>query len=236
MDQNTNQNRRTMLALLGGAIALAPLGVRAQGAAPTAPGAPAAAAKPAAATIKLTKARTKGGRTVMEVLARRSSTREFAARALSARHLGELLWAAIGINRPDGHRTAPNWRDMHSIDVYVVMKEGAYLYDPAAHQLTLHREGNFMALTGTQDFVPTAALNLLMIADFTRMGSAAVEAKRISSSADAACIGENVYIYCASEGLGTVLRGNVDRDPLHKALGLRAEQYIAYAQSVGYRR
>lgn len=221
-----DQDRRDMLAFLGSAIALAPL----------AASLPASAQTGAAplTTIRLARPRPKGGLSIMEALARRRSTREFAARRLSHRHLSELLWAAIGVNRPDGHRTSPNWRDMHSIDVFAVMSEGVYAYDPKEHKLVPYKAGNFLAMTGTQDFVATAPLNLLLVADLSRMGSGTDDAKKISAAADSGCIAENVYLYCASEGIGTVMRGNVDRPPLHKALEFKPEQYITYAQSVGY--
>lgn len=221
-----DQDRRDMLAILGSAIALVPL----------ATSLPAAAqGKPAAiAPISLQRPRAKGGLSIMEALARRKSTREFSSRRLSQRHLGELLWAGIGINRPDGHRTSPNWRDMHSIDVFAVMSEGVYAYDPIAHKLVPHKAGNFLAMTGQQDFVGTAPLNLLMVANLSNMGSGTDDAKKISAAADSGCIAENIYLYCASEGIGTVFRGNIDRPPLHKALEFKPEQYIAYAQTVGY--
>ena len=196
-----DQDRRDMLTFLGGAIALAPLVASLPAAAQT--------GTPPLATIRLARPRAKGGLSVMEALARRRSTREFAARRLSHSHLSELLWAAQGVNRPDGHRTSPNWRDMY-------------------------KAGNFLAMTGTQDFVGTAPLNLLMVANLTNMGTGTDDAKKISAAADSGCIAENIYLYCASEGIGTVFRGNVDRPPLHKALDFKPEQYITYAQSVGY--
>lgn len=225
------QNRRTVLSLLGSTIALAPfsIGVGSAAAQSVPPAAPANLK-----TIPLGKPRLKGGASVLEALARRQSVREFAPRRLSQRHLSEVLWAAFGINRPDKHRTAPTWRGMFAIDVYAVLGDGAYFYDAEAHRLVPHKAGNFQAMTGTQDFVGSAPLNLLYVADLSRMGSGPAESKKISAAADSGCIGENVYLYCASERLGTVFRGNVDRDPLHKALDFKADQYIAYAQSVGY--
>jgi nitroreductase len=223
-----NQDRRTILALLGSAIALAPFPAGSAAAQPAAP---------ATSTLKpvaLAKPRLKGGVSLLEALARRRSTREFAPRRLSSRHLSEILWAAFGVNRPDKHRTAPTWRGMFAIDVYAVLAEGAYFYDAEAHRLVPHKVGNFQAMTGTQDFVAGAPLNLLYVAELSRMGPGTADSRKISAAADAACIGENVYLYCASERLGTVFRGNVDRDLLHKALDFKAEQYIAYAQTVGY--
>ena len=253
-----DQDRRKLLAAMGGVVVLGPMtaalpsaamaqdkplvGAAGASASPAAmPPYPAGSAQPqtdstALRSIGLSRPRSKGGLGLMEALSRRRSTREFSPRPLSRRHLGELLWAACGVNRSDGHRTAPSWRGVFAVDVYAVLKEGAYRYDVVTHRLLPHKAGDYLALTGTQDFVATAPLNLLMVADFSRMKGGSVDEKKISAAADSACMGENVYLYCASEGLGTVFRGNVDRQPLHQALGFSADQYISYAQTVGYLR
>lgn len=214
-------DRRTVLNLIGGAVAAAPFLSAAAAAAPLAP-------------IALPQPRATGGVSVMEALRRRASGRAYADRALSPQHLGEVLWSAFGVNRPDDYRTAPSWRGVRSIDLYAVLKEGVYLYDPEAHRLDPYRAGDFRAQTGTQEFSAQAPLNLLLVADLSRMGSASDQDKRVNAAADAGCIAENVYLYCASEGLATVMRGSVNRAALHKALELKAEQHISYAQSVGY--
>lgn len=208
---------------MGGAIALAPLitGTR-------------ATAAPVLSPISLPKPCATGGLSVMEALRKRASVRAYAAKPLSPQHLGEVLWAGFGVNRPDDYRTAPSWRGVRAIDVYAVLNDGVYVYDAESHRLAPHLAGNFQAETGTQDFVAHAPLNLLLVADFSRMGSVSLEDKRVNAAADAGCITENIYLYCASEGLATVLRGSVDRAALRKALRLHPEQYITYAQSVGY--
>jgi SagB-type dehydrogenase family enzyme len=187
------------------------------------------------ATIKLPPPQMEGGMPLMQALKTRHSTREFSRNALPPQVLSNLLWAANGVNRPDsGKRTAPSARDWREIDVYVAMSDGTYRYDPNTH--TLHRVavGDMRALTGVQDFVGTAPVNLVYVADLDRMSGGATEQKAVYSAADTGFIAQNVYLFCASAGLATVVRGSVDHETLAAALGLGKHQQIILAQSVGY--
>lgn len=175
-----------------------------------------------------------GGKPLMQALNERKTTREFGAKELSPEVLSNLLWAAFGINRSDGRRTAPSAMNWQEIDIYVVTAKGAYLYDPKAHTLKLQVEGDLRAATGSQPFVVSAPLNLVFVADLTKMGNGQREGKERTAMADTGFIGQNVYLFCASEGLVTVVRGLVDRDTLAPALKLRPDQFITLAQSVGY--
>jgi nitroreductase len=170
----------------------------------------------------------------MAALQARASAREFPARKLDSRVLSNLLWAACGINRPDGRRTAPTSHNWQEIDVYAALEEGLYLYDPKAHKLSPVAEGDHRAAMGTQDYVGTAAANLVYVAGLARMAKATGEDKTVSSAADTGFISQNVYLYCASEGLATVVRAGVDREAPGKIMRLRPEQRIILAQSVGY--
>lgn len=188
-----------------------------------------------AETMQLPPVPTSGGMPLMEALKARHSTREFDARPLPAQVLANLLWAAQGVNRSDtGKRTAPSARDWREIDVYVVVKESVSVYEPATHTLRRVSDKDLRALTGTQDFPATAPLNLVYVADLGRMVDATDDNKRLYSAADTGFIAQNVYLYCASAGLGTVVRGSVDREALGAALGLKPNQQIILAQSVGY--
>ena len=188
-------------------------------------------------TVPLPPARMSGGMPLMEALKARHSTREFDARPLSSELLSNLLWAAQGVNRPDtGKRTAPSARDWREIDVYVFVREGVSVYEPATHSLRRVSDRDLRALTGTQDFPATAPLNLVYVADLGRMAEATDDNKRLYSATDAGFIAQNVYLFCASAGLGTVVRGSVDREALSAALGLKDNQRIILAQSVGYPR
>ncbi len=176
-----------------------------------------------------------GGKPLMQALQARHSTREFSVKALPQQELSNLLWAAAGVNRPQsGQRTAPSARDWREIDVYVAMADGVYLYEPVGHALRRVVAGDLRARTGVQDFVATAALNLIYVANLDRMSGADAEQRDFYSATDSGFIAQNVYLYCASAGLGTVVRGSVDREALAAALGLKPQQKIILAQSVGY--
>ncbi|MDD3643024.1 MAG: SagB/ThcOx family dehydrogenase [Candidatus Krumholzibacteria bacterium] len=176
-----------------------------------------------------------GGLPLMKALALRSSSRSFAPEELPAQILSDLLWAAAGINRPEsGKRTSPTARNMQQIDVYVGMAGGLYLYDPKEHALLPVMAGDIRAATGRQDFTAVAPVNLVYVADYARMGDGAEETKRFYAATDTGFIGQNVYLYCASAGLATVVRGAVDREALAKAMGLRPDQHVVLAQTVGY--
>jgi len=105
---------------------------------------------------------------------------------------------------------------------------------PEKHQLQPVLAQDIRALTGSQAYVREAPLNLIYVADYNRMENASSEVKDLYSAVDAGFIGQNVYLYCASEGLATVARGTVDRTALAQAMKLKPEQRIIFAQSVGY--
>jgi SagB-type dehydrogenase family enzyme len=176
-----------------------------------------------------------GGKSLMQALKERHSTREFSPRALSNQVLSNLLWAAAGVNRPEsGKRTAPSARDWREIDIYVTLREGVYRYDANDHVLLRVSKEDLRASTGQQEFVGHAPLNLVYVADLTRMEGASPEQKNLYSAADTGFIAQNVYLFCASEGLATVVRGSVDREALAAMLGLGKHQRIILAQTVGY--
>jgi len=173
------------------------------------------------------------GNPLMEVLAKRSSSREFIPEPLPENILSNMLWAASGINRADsGKRTAPTAMNKQEIDVYVATESGIYLYDAKSHSLKMIAAGDLRGLTGKQDYVREAAVNLIYVADYSRMGSASDN--ELYAAADTGFISENVYLYCASAGLATVVRAYIDKPVLSKAMKLRADQKIILAQSVGY--
>jgi len=175
------------------------------------------------------------GNPLMEILAKRSSSREFSSEPLPENILSNMLWAAAGINRPDsGRRTAPTAMNKQEIDVYVATAHGIYLYEAKSHRLKMIAAGDLRGLTGEQDFVREAAVNLIYVADYSRMSSASDQIKELYAAADTGFVSENVYLYCASAGLATVVRAYVDKPALSKAMKLRADQKIILAQSVGY--
>ena len=185
--------------------------------------------------VKLLPPQTDGGKPLMQALKERKSMREFAPGELTPQALSDLLWAACGINRPDsGGRTAPTAKNMQEIDVYVVKAEGVYLYDARTNMLMPVLTGDIRELTGKQPFVRGAPVNLVFVADLSKMRGMSVQDADFYAATDTGFVSENVYLYCASAGLATVVRGWVDKVGLAKAMKLRSDQKIVLAQTVGY--
>ena len=184
--------------------------------------------------VALPAPQTTGGKPLMEVLKARQSTRAFTDRKLEPQVLSNLLWAAWGINRADGRRTAPSASNRQEMTIYVVMAEAAYQWDAVTNALNPVAPGDLRAATGTQEWVAQAPLNLVYVADFSKFKGSDDDGKNATANADTGFISQNVYLFCASEGLGTVVRGSTDRVALAKALNLRPEQRVILAQTVGY--
>lgn len=172
--------------------------------------------------------------TLEQALQGRCSTRTFLPDALSLEEVSAVLWAAFGVNRPEtGGRTAPSARGWQEMLVYAVLPEGTWRYDAQAHRLELVKAEDLRAATGLQDYVGSAPLNLVYVADFERMHDVRDEDRVFLAGVDSGCIAENVYLYCAGAGLATVVRALIDRRHLAQALGLKPTQRIALAQSIG---
>ena len=184
--------------------------------------------------IKLPEPRTEGGMPLMQALKERHSGRDFSSEKLPMATLSNLLWAAWGINRPDGHHTAPSARNAQEIDVYVAMSDGLFLYEPKHHQLRKVLAEDIRAATGTNEYVKDAALNLVYVADLARANLKEPDAIEFYTGADTAFLAQNVYLFCASEKLEAVVRGSIDRPALAKTMKLRPDQKITLAQSVGF--
>ncbi|MFH1120186.1 MAG: SagB/ThcOx family dehydrogenase [Bacteroidota bacterium] len=188
------------------------------------------------ADITLSKPDLNSGKPFMAALNERSSHREFSEKELSPEHLSGLLWAACGINRPEtGKRTAPSAMNWQDVQVYVFLKTGIYLYKEDEHKLVLIKEGDHRSTAGSQDFVAGAPVNLVYVSDYSRMTKARDSDKEFYSGINTGFISQNVYVYCASEGLNTVVRASVDREAVHKEMGLEPEQHVIVAQTVGYK-
>ena len=193
------------------------------------------AESPALSDVSLPAPRTEGGKPLLQTLRERQTARAFSAKKLPAQIVSDLLWAAFGINRPEaGKRTAPSARNWQEMEVYVIMEEGAYLYDAKANKLSVVARRDLRKLAGTQDFVATAPFNLVYVADTTKMTGASDDDRMLYAGADTGFIGQNVYLFCASEGLATVVRGSLDRKALAAALKLPGHKKITLAQTVGY--
>lgn len=191
--------------------------------------------------IKLPPPDLKGGKSLMQSLQERKTSRSFSTKKLPQDVLSNLLWAACGINRPDsGKRTAPSALNRQEIDIYVAMEEGLYLYNAKTHMLepVLKRDlrkNTVASLQPSRAQVANAPVQLIYVADYSKMAVGSVgEDRIIYSYADTGFIAQNVYLYCASAGLNTVIRGMVDRDHLAKDMQLRDKQKIVLVQTVGY--
>ncbi|RTL85736.1 MAG: SagB/ThcOx family dehydrogenase [Hyphomicrobiales bacterium] len=190
----------------------------------------------ASETIILPEPQKEGGIPLMEAISKRRSDREFASQELPLPLLANLLWAAYGVNRPDGHRTAPSALDAQEIDVYVALPSGAYLYNATAHQLELIASSDLRSITGYQDFVDEAALDLVFVADYSRMKLVPVALRESYASVAAGAISQNVYLFAAGNGLSTVIRAWIDREAIANALGLSHDHEVLLSQTVGYPR
>jgi len=171
---------------------------------------------------------------LMKAIKERKTIREFSSEELPPQTLSNLLWAAFGINRPDsGRRTAPSALNRQEIDVYVATRAGVFLYDARDHLLVPVSSEDVRALTGTQSYFRDAPVNLIYVADMAKMGESEDMHKVFLSAADTGFISQNVYLFCASEGLATVVRASIDRPRLAEAMKLRSDQRITLAQTVG---
>ncbi|MBK7593201.1 MAG: SagB/ThcOx family dehydrogenase [Betaproteobacteria bacterium] len=186
-------------------------------------------------SITLPPPQTTGSVSLLQALRSRRSTREFSPRPLPLDVLSTLLWSAFGVNRPDsGGRTAPSAHNWQEIEIFVALPDGAYRYDARDHALRLVVSRDLRAATGVQGFAATAPLDLVYVADFRKMVDASADDRTFYAAADAGFVAQNVYLYCATAGLGGVVRGLIDRRKLAPALQLRIEQRIVLAQTVGY--
>ena len=186
--------------------------------------------------ISLPAPQTDGGMPLMKALKNRHTTREFAELKLSDQVLSNLLWAAWGINRSDvKKRTAPSAMNTQEIEVYVSMSTGVFLYNAEKNSLIQVSSEDVRNKTGIQDFVKTAPVNLVFVADYTKLTpSTKEEDKEKYTFADAAYISENVYLFCASEGMATGVRANIDKEVCSVALKLKPQEHVILGQSVGY--
>ena len=185
--------------------------------------------------IKLPAPQMQGGKPLMQVLKERKTDRAFSSKELPPQVLSDMLWAANGINRPDsGRRTAPSAKNMQEIDVYVAKADGVYLYDAKANALTPVIAGDIRALTGKQAFVKDAPVNLIFLADYSKTSDLQEADANFYAATDTGFISENVYLFCSSSGLATVVRAMIDKPALAKAMKLRPDQKVILSQTVGY--
>lgn len=185
-------------------------------------------------SIRLPAPQNAGGMPLMQALAARQSQRAFQPVPLPEQTLSDLLWAAAGVNRAElGGRTAPSALNAQEVDVYVALATGLYRYAPKAHELHLAAATDVRRVTGYQDFVDTAPLDLVYVADHGRMKTVPAARRESYASIAAGAMAQNVYLYCAAAGLATVVRAWFDQNALGQSMGLDADQQILLTQTVG---
>ena len=177
--------------------------------------------------IKLPAPNREGGQPLMKVFNERKSGRSFSDKDLTHQQLADLLWAANGFNRED-KRTVPTARNFQELELYVILKDGIYFYNAKEHKLTLVKKGDFRKDAGIQEYVADAPVNILIVSDTNKAASLQY------SYTNCGYISQNIYLYCASEGLSTVARVAFDKDLLHDILGLPEHLQVLLAQTVGY--
>ena len=185
-------------------------------------------------TITLPDVQKTGGMSLMEALQNRQSQRSYSSKDLTLQQMSNLLWAAYGINRPNGYRTAPSARTYHQFDIYIIKPEGWYLYEPLQHAMLKMGDEDLRAHAGTQPFVQDAPVNLIFVVDYDRMTDANDDFKKFYTATDVGYISQNVYLWCASEGMATIVRGQIDKEKAKEVLKLRPNQHVILAQTVGH--
>jgi nitroreductase len=188
----------------------------------------------AVSTSQLPPPNTTGGMPLMQALALRQSAREFDPSQLPEQTIADLLWSAAGVNRPAlNGRTAPSAMNSQEVDVYVALPNGLYRYAAPTHALRLVSAIDVRRVTGYQDFADTAPMDLVSVADHSRMKLVPASKREPYAFAAAGAMAQSASLYCASVGLATVIRAWLDRAALAQAMNLTNEQQILPAQTVG---
>jgi hypothetical protein len=184
--------------------------------------------------VALLPPRRSGGVALMDALQRRESQREFEVAALADQTLSDLLWAAAGINRPElGGRTVPSAMNAQEVQLFVALPTGLFRYEPASHALLLSMASDVRRVTGYQDFVDTAPLDLIFVADHSHSKLVPAAQREPYAFVAAGAMAQNVYLFCAAQGLATVIRAWFDHRALAAAMGLGTDQQLLLCQTVG---
>lgn len=194
----------------------------------------AACAQKAPKSIKLLEPSYDEGMTLMQALKERQSSSGFTEKEIPLQDLSNIIWASLGVNRPDGRRTSPTGSNRQEIELYAFFKTGVYWYNYKTHTLELVKEGDYRSITGRKD-AQTAYMNLLYIADTTKTGpgSKPGDANTVSY-VNVGYVSQNVYLACANAGIGSRARGGWDQQKVVETLGLPETMIVVLGQTVGY--
>lgn len=189
-----------------------------------------------AQSINLPKPKISGGMPLHEALSKRETCRNFEKKELTLQQISDLLWAAFGINRPDGKRTAPSAMNYQEIDLYVLLAKGSYRYHPKQNILEMVNQNDIRYFSGQQDQIKDAPVHVILVADLSKMGNSVSIDKTALSYADAGHISQNIYLFVASEGLATGIRHWIDKKTMSSKMYLKPSQSIILAHSIGYKK
>ena len=172
----------------------------------------------------------KSNMSLIDVLQKRESVREYAADPLTDQELSNILWGACGINRPESKRlTAPSAVNAQDIIVYVCRADGAWRYDAQQNTLTRITELDLRkAVAGRQPFAANAPVCLLLVSDLSKL-----RGNREYGAMDAGYVSENIFLICTALGLKTVARAMMERDALVRELGLNDSQVPMLKHPIG---
>lgn len=189
----------------------------------------------AGTVVKLPEPPREGGMGLYGALGRRESSRDFKGGTIAPEAWSRLLWAACGVNRPDGRWTIPTALNKQDLRVYVLDGAGVWLYDPAEHSLACKAAGDHRAIAGVQPFVADAAANLVYVAALSGPPGHPMPREALVRCAafEAGCAAQDVALACAAEGLKNVVRASYPEEKLRAVLGLSEDEIILMAQSVG---
>ena len=169
--------------------------------------------------ILLPEPRREGGMPLRDALMARRSMRTYSSRrfdltaADDLQLLADLLWAAFGPISPK-RRSAPSSHNRQETELYVLLPEGAFVYDAAGNRLVPVTDEDLRAASGAQDYVGTAAAEIAFVARKEKVTGKSPRGVVETIYVDTGFISENIYLFCASEGLGTVVRAMVPKESL----------------------
>lgn len=214
-------------------------------------------------TIKLSSPDKEGGLPIMKALSLRQSTKDadkWSEKDLSLQDLSNLLWAANGVNRDDGKRTAPSAQNAQDVDIFVFNKEGVYLYNAADHALDLVAEGDHRSEigmmpggggprpAGREGESPAGArgpgpgarpsidypVKFLLVSENSRFGGGTAELKYEWGCLDAGMVAQNIMLFCSGNGLLSHPKAAIDKDKMKSLLKLTETQKVVLELPVGY--
>ncbi len=178
---------------------------------------------------------------LMKALENRRSKRKWTDSPLSEQELSNLLWAACGINQEEtkkskSKRTAPSATNSQAIKVYVALENGLFLYEEKEHSLVPILVKDIRKYLCNQKMLQSAPVGLIFVSDYSKMKmyfKSDDQLKWFFSGSEASYISQNVYLYCASARLNTVVIALVNREQLHEMMGLKDHEKVVFTQVVG---